>query len=106
MLLAGLTNVTIVPTETTRFCGYITFWLTVDSVLVADVLPKSTVFPTAPPLTAAAVIGCRTDGVVGVAACGTVPPNLNAQRLSPGGELYGTLLPPANTATYCSPLIE
>ena len=86
------------------FCGNMAFWL-FDSALVADVFASRTVFPTVDPATAAASIGCRTDGSANAAACGTVPPSLKAHSESPPAVLYSSPIPPESTATYYSPSI-
>src|SRR5688572_8627978 len=80
------------------------------TVLVASlkVRPRVTVLATREPSTGLPDTGRRTTGGGGVAAGASVPPSLNAHRLSPrGAELpYGMLVPPAYTATYCCPSIS
>ena len=72
------------------FCGAIEFGR-VDSTLPGapsrQARARYTVFLAAAPSTATASIGCLDEGGVGVAACATRPPSLNAHKLSPRGEL-------------------
>ena len=103
-LVAGFVNVTVVPTGTRMFDGYIAATAVESGVAVADALVRasSTVLPTVLPSTWAVVTSRRTYGGVGVAACGTVPFSLKAHRMSPFGMVlpYGMPVPPEYTATY------
>src|SRR5213082_693470 len=101
-LVAGLVKVTMVPTGTRMWVGAIAF-TAVDSVApttpVAErVRARNTVFGgvRVAPSTGLPETGRRTTGGVGVAACASVPPTLNAHRWSPRGaeSPYGRPVPP------------
>ncbi|MCY1516640.1 hypothetical protein D9M68_512860 [compost metagenome] len=113
-LAAGLVKVTAVLTGTRMKVGVMAL-TAVDSVAPGSFVgvctrARNTVFGvgSAAPSTAWPDTGRRTTGGVGVAAAVTAPPTLKAHSRSPRGaeSPYGMLVPPENTAMYCSPSIS
>src|SRR5256886_9507056 len=110
-LVAGLVKVTMVPTGTRMWVGAIAF-TAVDSVApttpVAErVRARNTVFGgvKVAPSTGLPETGRRTTGGVGVAACASVPPILNAHRLSPRSEEHTSELQ-SQSNLVCRLLLE